>query len=288
MEKKLYYYCSAKTFESILKNKEFWLSDVSRSNDYAEISVFFNRVKEKLEERLRCLSTDSAQHKGRYSHVHKSALGQLNQAMMHSYFFAMCFTSLKDNLSQWRAYGDDGRGFCIEIDSEKLERLKSKYCDTEMMKLKPISYSSDDMDIEIDQLISSLDAIINSSDSSKRVVDACREWALTVVNAAAYYKTEGFFVEKETRLCYARVTTIKQMRNVDYGSHLEKIGFRVTNNDCIPYMTFPIGKFRTLISNITIGPRNMASADIVQFMLAKYKFSQKISVSKSNVTYRGK
>lgn len=46
MEKKLYYYCSAKTFESILKNKEFWLSDVSRSNDYAEIILDVEAVRQ--------------------------------------------------------------------------------------------------------------------------------------------------------------------------------------------------------------------------------------------------
>ena len=288
MENKLYYYCSAKTFESILKNKEFWLSDVSRSNDYAEISVFFNRVKEKLKEKLECLGAATTQDPERYRRVYMSALRRIDEAMMHSYFFAMCFTTLKDNLSQWRAYGDDGCGFCLEIDYEKLNRLRSNYCTTSMMNLKTISYSTEQMDSDIEQLVQKLNNIIGSNNPTKSVAKECWDWVFDVINAAAYYKTEGFFVEEETRLCYARVTTIKQMRNADYGSHLERIGFRVTNNDCIPYMTFPIGKFRTLISGITIGPRNMVSTDIVQFMLAKYKFSRKIDVRKSNVTYRGK
>lgn len=288
MEKKLYYYCSAKTFESILKNKEFWLSDVSRSNDYAEINIFFNRIKKVLEERINTDAIKTNILDDHYIHVHKLALQLLNDAVKHSYFFAMCFTSLQDNLSQWRAYGDDGCGFCLEIDFKKLNRLKDNYCETNMMDLKAISYSTDEMDCDIKKLVQELDNIICSNNLAKSLTKACWAWVLNVVNAAAYYKTEGFFVEEETRLCYSRVTTIKQMRNVNLGSHLEKVGFRLTNNDCIPYMTFPIGKYRTLISGITIGPRNMASTDIVQFMLAKYKFSPKIAVCKSNVTYRGK
>ena len=185
-------------------------------------------------------------------------------------------------------YGDDGCGFCLEIDYEKLNRLKCNYCTTSMMNLRKISYSSEQMDNDIEQLVQKLNNIIVSNNPTKSVAKECWDWVFDVINVAAYYKTEGFFVEEETRLCYARVTTARQMQNIDYGSHLERIGFRVTNNDCIPYMTFPIGKFRTLISGITIGPRNMVSTDIVQFMLAKYKFSRKINVGKSNVTYRGK
>ena len=287
----VYYYCSSAVFESILKNKELWLSDVSKSNDYAEIRIFFDSIIAELEKRLVAKESVATTCKGssadRYVEVYRSAISALKRAKTMGYFFAICFTSLKDDLSQWRADGDDGRGLCIEIDLSKLERLQGFYCATDMMRLKKVSYCVEEMHSEIEHFVNVLDEIIIDNTSTK-VKKKCWEWVKSVVCAAPYYKTEGFSVENEIRLCYARIITAKQMWNIKNGSHLEKVGFRVTKNDCVPYMIFPINKIYSVISGITIGPRNQASEDIVRFMLAKYRFARSVTVCKSKVTYRGK
>lgn len=289
MAEKLYYYCNASTFESILKNKLFWLTDVSKSNDYAEISVFFKEIEVQLSARQSNIIHDSQSMQSRYQSIYQSAIDILRKTEPQSYFFAMCFTSLNDNLSQWRAYGDDGRGFCIEIDSEKLRLLLRKFqAKEEMMYIKKVSYSAYDMKCKIDGLIRKIDEFAANENPSISIAEWCREWTKTVVNAAAYYKTEGFSAEQETRLCYSRIITPKQMRNKQPHSHLHKVHFKVNRNDCIPYMEFPIDKIRSVISGIVIGPRNQASEDIVKFMLANCNYDKRIEVKKSKVTYRGK
>jgi Protein of unknown function (DUF2971) len=36
-------------------------------------------------------------------------------------FFALSFSATFDELGQWRAYADDGRGYALGFDTEKLE-----------------------------------------------------------------------------------------------------------------------------------------------------------------------
>lgn len=44
MSKKVYHYCSVDTFYSIISNQTFRLSDITKSNDYLEISWIKNSL----------------------------------------------------------------------------------------------------------------------------------------------------------------------------------------------------------------------------------------------------
>lgn len=44
------------------------------------------------------------------------------------HWLAICFSTVSDDLGQWRAYGGDGHGFAIGFDTEKLKELEKHKC----------------------------------------------------------------------------------------------------------------------------------------------------------------
>lgn len=46
--------------------------------------------------------------------------------LVKSNFYVFSFSTEDDDLSQWRAYGDDGGGYCIEFDFVKTRKLAAE------------------------------------------------------------------------------------------------------------------------------------------------------------------
>lgn len=106
----LYHYCSSATLLSILKGV-FWLTDLKQSNDSAEGLH--------ADEMYRYAMTFPLS-----NFIHPA------EKLFRQYFISglietravlgMCFSNSRDLLSQWRGYGDDGRGACIAFKREGL------------------------------------------------------------------------------------------------------------------------------------------------------------------------
>lgn len=164
----VYQYCSFKTFTSMLENKEIWLSDINKMNDYEEsktltitlrlllnfldknhnnnilskpkkIKDLENFIKEsKLSSSLEkdLLTTINDQYINDYQKKRINVLGRLLSSKYlikdsHDNFIT-CFSSFGDILSQWRAYADDGAGFSIGFKRAELERLLNKLNNSEV------------------------------------------------------------------------------------------------------------------------------------------------------------
>ncbi|MBR3242742.1 MAG: hypothetical protein IKF90_08610 [Parasporobacterium sp.] len=46
----LYHYCTTETMFNILNKKQLWMTDISRSNDFTELGIFFPDIFYKIEE----------------------------------------------------------------------------------------------------------------------------------------------------------------------------------------------------------------------------------------------
>lgn len=158
----VYQYCSFKTFTSMLGNKEIWISDINKMNDYEEtqtLTITLRRLLDFLDKnsdhkssnkpndlieleksinnskidfslKKKLLSTISSKYIDDYKTKRNNILGRLlsNRYLIkdsHDKFIS-CFSSSGDILSQWRAYADDGAGFSIGFKRAELERLLSK------------------------------------------------------------------------------------------------------------------------------------------------------------------
>ena len=106
----IYHYCDATALLNILKTRRVWATSTKYLNDTTELLAF---------------SADMRMHADRHR---KTAAGEALSDIVDFYWiasdmrqtqtigmdrFACCFSTDGDLLSQWRAYGNDGRGYAI-------------------------------------------------------------------------------------------------------------------------------------------------------------------------------
>lgn len=124
----LYHYCSIDAFLSIIQNKCIWLSDADKTNDSSELNYIFEFFKETINEILKNYgdkydnnlknTVKDIAYSTVYKLVYKKApISQYRKS------FLCCFSESKDLLSQWRAYGNDGKGIAIGFDSKMLASI---------------------------------------------------------------------------------------------------------------------------------------------------------------------
>jgi hypothetical protein len=105
----LYHYTDARGLDGILRNEELWLTSIAHLNDPSEL-IYGTKI-----------ATDELQRlaHGRHDAIRlMCAILQevLTERVVHLFdFFVSSLSRNRDELGQWRGYGDDGRGFAIGI-----------------------------------------------------------------------------------------------------------------------------------------------------------------------------
>ena len=104
----LYHYTSTRTFHAIIKNQSVRLSLLNLSNDTMEGKWATRRLLDACE----VVGVDMKYWQRIREHLDwiPNSYGALG----------LCLSTEEDMLSQWRGYADDGFGFCIGFNTEKL------------------------------------------------------------------------------------------------------------------------------------------------------------------------
>lgn len=114
----IYHYTSSSVLMSIVKNKSIWLTGKHHLNDPDEGAVFDFLCKE-------------------YQKKNGECLNDMANYLMEYDFFINCMTEQRDKLSQWRGYGDQGRGVSIGFDSSEIKKYIES---TPELLLKKVDY----------------------------------------------------------------------------------------------------------------------------------------------------
>jgi hypothetical protein len=107
VSERVYHYTDAAGLQGILKNQSFWCTSVYYLNDPSELEYGLSlaratlcELKKDNDKRIKCI-----------------AQGFENELRgdWHKCFglYPLSFSLKENDLGQWRAYGDDGKGFCI-------------------------------------------------------------------------------------------------------------------------------------------------------------------------------
>ena len=192
----LYHYCSVAVMQSIIENKFLRLSSALETNDETEYKYFETALKSYAG----TTKTDSEKIKNAV----KKVVEQATVVKLDKYKpYICCLSEEKDLLSQWRGYGDDGRGVAIRFDFEATGQF---VCKSDMRKIEtapfitPIEYS------DIEQVKSV--PIIFHNMLSYAILSSYRyenEYKLGVWQAAVSsigLKHPGFKEEKEHRIVW--------------------------------------------------------------------------------------
>lgn len=129
-EKCVYHYCSVNTFFSIISNQTLRLSDITKSNDRLEIRWAVDIIKEIFIEQYGNLHSDvqTVISKDKYTDIiYEKVNVFFEQNELRDKFFVICFSGEDsgDLLSQWRGYGDDGKGIAIGVSERILKKFGS-------------------------------------------------------------------------------------------------------------------------------------------------------------------
>jgi len=180
----IYHYCSAETFHAICTNKTIRLCDIFLMNDSMEMYwgySIWEIVANTLIKSLGHKFIDSID-----EIIHFSGKKCL--------VLASCFSLDGDVLSQWRAYSDDGNGYCIGFNAKDLIKLNIKPLKVEYDEKKQIK--------ELTNVIKALYEIEQNLPENERYGDNFINACINIAFDLSAFKNPAFSEEKEIRLVH--------------------------------------------------------------------------------------
>lgn len=112
----IYHYTNDVGLKGILETGRLWLTDIFSLNDPSELTHGFSVAINTLTSKL---ARDSAV--GQIFNKNFAAFAQQGAIPKVAHFFMCSFSSSGDDLGQWRAYADNGRGYAVGFDAKALE-----------------------------------------------------------------------------------------------------------------------------------------------------------------------
>ena len=113
----LYHYTDYLAFHGILKDRELRVNNVRNMNDAAEMQLFMNGIFRAVERELEAEQADEKLGKLR------ELANELNKKYFDYAAYAACFSTYRDDASQWERYANRGKGVCLGIDRNVLEKM---------------------------------------------------------------------------------------------------------------------------------------------------------------------
>lgn len=291
----MYQYRSIDVFQKIIESKKLRLTSAYHQNDKKELKLLLDYIEEKIDI---LYNKDTKQ----------TDIKRINKNIVIDYFlktdvFISCFSKKGDKLSQWRAYGNDGRGISIGFN------FNFKYHNLFYGK---VCYDNESY---IDNNKHSIDGIINDiyQDFSKAIIR--ESYYINIINTikeASLLKHNGFIEEEESRIVFIPLgiksmkhgTNINNIINNTYKSDIndyknctwtdeehsdsyQEIGdlkFYATQDNLIPYFEFKY--LEESIHEIILGPCCTIKEDELKYFLVHNGFDlDKITVSRSSIPY---
>ncbi len=273
----IYHYCRAEAFLEIIKSRTIWQSAYYVLNDTMEREwgyLVFTRVAKQLQEA-----------------VGKEFIDRITPMIQTAYSYSVlmisCYSLDADVLSQWRAYGDDGRGFAIGF-SPKLMEMPAK-------KLRVLY----DEEAQIRELSGNLKHTYEYEKSiGFKFDDQFQTHWFNIGLDLCAYKNPAFKEEKEIRLAHVSglASQGKSKKLIPLGARDQdgkrlsapiEINFRIRDGTVIPYVALDYTNrgANSPIKEIILGPRNENSESNVDIVLNSIGMTD-VRVRRSNVPYR--
>ena len=315
----LYHYCDNKKMANIIAGHTLRMSDITKSNDYEEIQLFYPYIMTAIEKEYK-MNPFSLDYKGekdfealkRLLHVtHKLVNIEFDVGEMTS--FVVCFCEEGDVLSQWRGYADSGKGGAIGFSLEELKEYCKLY--DGIITLAKVKYISRE---ELQSVIAdkAKEVLLNLQNDIGWIADKFsmfddgEEYNILlqtrmlhiikkVLISSLEYKHESFSEEKEWRIFFSEeITKNPQWLFADEEDSImkyhhvipklkNKIEFNITDNDMIPY--YPIDLYDISsepIKEIILGPKNNILERDFELYAAKYNMKN-IVLRLSEISFRG-
>lgn len=322
--KVLYHYASMEKAVSILKYRNIRLSDITKSNDVNEMSIFFPGLFNEMLNNYDEYGEFSYEftYRQKYGRMAFSLLVNDLKARIENEFkdgsistFAICLSEEGDLLSQWRGYANDGKGICLGFNVNELLKFVGFPAFTGF-SLEQVEYLSKE---KVNQWISNVandlvdlvDFILcaiaegrlyytSSSEFDEALFDTLYYNILNVIEESIKIKADGFKEEKEWRFfiknslnkekneekLYNSIGMLYEGARIKTSRYVaENVDFHIKEADIVPFVSLGFELFSNdLICEVICGPNNTIREKDLEVFLRKYGYDR-CQHSKSNITY---
>ena len=266
----LYHYCSIEGLFHIINTKSIWLTNSSHMNDSLEnswIENYFEIIKDyfKNDEYKKFL-------------INVFDIYKLNNHPP----FIFCLSKEKDQLSQWRAYSQDGHGVSIGFNTKFLS-IENSIPSPNIYAYHTLGYYKVEYSKTVQQktIMDICESIKNDFDTKKYdKISISLEFISNLVHLSIVFKNPSFMEEREWRIIH---TPLDKYEKPDL--RLSELKFRIKQKRITPYYNLNFGSnFNSqLISEIVLGPKcEMTAKEIKQFLRHNNLDKTKITTSKSS------
>lgn len=274
-EELLYHYCTPTTFQAICENKTVRFSDIFSMNDFMEMHWGY-RVWESV-------ATKTINELGKEFIETVDAI--ISESGARALPLAACFSAQGDVLSQWRAYAEDGHGFCIGFRAKHLTRLAARPLQ--------VLYDKAEQEQELERAIRVIHEVRNEGTcSDSDFMETCAVLACDL----ASYKNPAFVEESEVRLLHMVVFAksnkglkLQSVGGEAFGESAgaEPIGFTMRGSVPVPHVDLSIldPNGAHPVAEVLLGPRNDALPSAVSVFLETCGIGN-VHVKKSVASYR--
>lgn len=203
---RIYHYTDDRGLKGILETGQLWFTDVFRLNDPSEVSHGIDQALSILESDADKAGDDGRLFRKRFGTPVKRNI----QTLAHC--FVCCFSEDGDELGQWRAYADDGRGYAIGFDAKVLEEAyayERTYLEgaDHIRATFPVHYDDDALRATQTELVDETLRAVSSpeaaglNDEMKEAfhLQLSAQLALALYNISMYFKHTGYRNEREYR-----------------------------------------------------------------------------------------
>ena len=269
----VYHYCKRETFESIIKSKTLWLTNLKKSNDEEELKraydILWLRVKEILGDGISGSDLLQKTIENLDNHLHLQFIADD--------LFGCCFCAESDLYQQWLEYGDQGRGFALGFDLEWFPGLQKQFPTTSGNINNAIGYERVIYDTKEAGLEDEMASIILQALNMNGAIGWLDGGLSTFKRYAAFIKNPTFKDERETRIAYYPDELIEELIP----------GLSVLINEPIPHYTLDwASNISSALKTIVIGFNNDLSINDVERILYENGIKNEIKIVQSECSYK--
>jgi len=277
----IYHYTDDKGLKGILETGKLWFTDMLNLNDPSELD---HGITQALNILNRETKTTSQITKVLRSVLTKILTGNLS---ISTNWLVCCFSKTNDDLGQWRAYADDGRGYAIGFETKSLKKAFAESQNHIPHSMFSVSY--DDSEIcalhekLVRETISFIEQLEENQIHEKDIVDFITEVAISFITSCVtvslYFKHEAYRNEQEYRLL--------QLNPAD--AVLPDLKFRTRPYSLVKYREFDWkSSAKQSLKSIICGPANESARanKFAQDCLREYVPDHKAEVTQSLIPYR--
>lgn len=267
----VYHYCTVETLMHILQNRCLRLSDLEKSNDYAERKW----MQEMISDEFCKMIQDNHE------------LGQgfrfcVRKFVEKKNLYASCFSEKPDLLSQWRAYAMDGRGVAIGFVKNCFDGLSKGNNDLEFLK---IAYDYKEQKkfarLQAERLY---EMLLKGSELEAAV---SRIYGMAEIELSIM-KNPAFEEEQEWRICMASAPEADGKKLLlEEGFLLSPVQLYYSNYRLITYYELDFLKREDeLVKEIILGPKCRLEERDVRMCLRLWGYEvEHVQIRRSGATY---